>query len=64
MPNSHTSIVDMDRRVLKKLGLEKGTRLKPQDIFGLVNQKVQGNPNIYQECEWRVIIGAAMGKRL
>ena len=57
-PNSHTSIVDMDLRVLKKLGLEEGTRLKSQDIFDLVNQKVQGNPDISdlcEECEWKGI---------
>jgi len=60
----------MDRWVLKKLGLEEETRLKSQDIFGLVNPKVKGNPDISDisdicgECEWRGICSYSHGVAL
>ena len=46
---------DMDLRVLEKLGLKEGTKVKGKDIFDLVNTRL-GNVSDVNEicgkCEW------------
>ena len=48
-------IRDMDLRVLEKLGLREGTKVKGKDIFDLVNTRL-GNVSdvngICGKCEW------------
>jgi hypothetical protein len=45
----------MDRRVMEKLGLKPGDRLKSSEIFALVRDKIKPGDlaDICRGCEWQ-----------
>ncbi|MFH1783978.1 MAG: DUF1284 domain-containing protein [bacterium] len=55
-PGYNKKIQDTDRRVLEKLGLVKGARIKAEGIFSFVNknfENISDTENICTECEWK-----------
>lgn len=56
--DSFQKVRDTDLRVLKKLGLKKGMKLKAKDIFFLANEKLKNISDIQDicgDCEWKEI---------
>ncbi len=55
IPNSAQKVRDMDRSVLRKLGLKEGARGRAKDILSLVNKKLNISDirDICRDCEWK-----------
>ena len=55
-PNSVQRVKNMDLQVLKKIGLNKGAKVKTKNIFSLVNKKfkyISDTKEICDDCEWK-----------
>ncbi len=55
IPDSSQKVRDMDRSVLRKLGLKEGARGRAKDILSLVNKKLNISDiwDICRDCEWK-----------
>ncbi|MCK4859835.1 MAG: DUF1284 domain-containing protein [Candidatus Omnitrophica bacterium] len=54
--DSSRKVKDIDLKVLNKLGLSKGARVKQEDIFCFVNKKfryISDVKDICTDCEWK-----------
>ncbi len=52
--SENKNVQDMDRRVMKKLGIKPGDRFKAREIFELVREKIRPADldDICRGCEW------------